>query len=358
MTYTGQSGNNMKFAIEMPTDEEGMMPLRCPNSSDHEFKMRNLINSDSKESSKLTSSLDNSPVTSIDNDMAVAKEGIYCPYCGIYREDPWDFLPQQKRRVEEAGQAMAEQFAHQAISDMLEKAFGKGSRSSSNRNLGVSISYEKESPPPIRSLHKVRIEETRNTLTCIKCNEIYAVYGLTSYCPQCGLLAPIQMLEQSIKKHRASIQILRDLPSKSLKEYKELGLIDDVYSNTLKDGFGALETYLREFYKDRMGVENKFKQGTFQRLEDAAEIYQRDLLIDLRGLLGSLVWKRLSIFAEIRHVLTHSQGIIDEKFKTKVPDWTQSLNQKIFVSETQIDEFLGILEVLVTGIGSRDQDEE
>lgn len=55
-------------------------------------------------------------------------------------------------RLTVAMEAAAEQYAHQALDDMLSKAFGKRAGSRSRSGFDVTISYQPGRPPPPRTL--------------------------------------------------------------------------------------------------------------------------------------------------------------------------------------------------------------
>ena len=166
--HEGSSSEGFTLSVSLPVDEDGLAPLQCPADAGHRFKVT------------LTQSPSGQP------------SNCYCPYCGT-RTATDEFLADQLPRLDAAMEAAAEQYAHQALEDMLSKAFGKPTGPRSRSGLfDVTISYQPGRPPPRRMLPTHDIEPTRRTMRCNRCSEAFAVYGLAIYCPTCGQLAPAQ----------------------------------------------------------------------------------------------------------------------------------------------------------------------
>lgn len=240
--------SGFRLGVAMPVDEDGLWPMRCPeHPEDHFFKIE---------------------VQQARDDATTSPEAeaarVYCAYCG-HAADLWDFAPEQYALVAEAALAAAEQMVASALDEMLGKAFGRQSRSSSRS--GISIEYTPGTPPPRRSLPELsEAEPTRRTMQCQVCHEVVAVYGLAIYCPRCGRLAPSQQFAELIRVHREGLAALDALPDGVKRALSESGALGANYENTIKDGFAALETYLKaRFEVEAPHVSLKKHGNVFQR---------------------------------------------------------------------------------------------
>src|SRR6266542_1405634 len=94
----------------------------------------------------------------------------------------------QQARVESAGQAMAEQYVHQAFDQMMRRTFGNMGRTPPRRDSFISIEwrYEPGRPPIPQPLYDYLEDRVRRTLACPRCGTHTAVYGATAFCPVCG----------------------------------------------------------------------------------------------------------------------------------------------------------------------------
>jgi hypothetical protein len=325
--HEGSSSEGFTLSVSLPVDEDGLAPLQCPADAGHRFKVT-LTQSPSGQSSNC-----------------------YCPYCGT-RAATDEFLADQLPRLDAAMEAAAEQYAHQTLEDMLSKAFGKPTGPRSRSGLfDVTISYQPGRPPPRRMLPTYDIEPTRRTMRCNRCGEAFAVYGLAIYCPSCGQLAPAQQLVELVRVQCDRLAALDGLDAQRRRDLVEAGVVTSIYESTFKDGFGALETYLKDrFQQEAKSVAKPPATTTFQRLLDTNELYQQQLGVDLEAAVGAQVWAALLQAAAIRHVLTHNAGVIDAKFLTRVTGWPQRVGERLQVRRADADRFLDVLEQFAAAV--------
>lgn len=326
-----RDAQGFRFGIALDVGDDGLWPMRCPiHPDDHLFKIKVTTNHD--DDRDLASDADDPPT--------------FCPYCG-HAADLWDFAPEQNARITEAAEAVVEQYVSSIFNNMFRDAFG-GRSSSSGGMVRVSTSYTPSPPPPRRQLPKQsEIEETRRTMQCQQCGEVVAVYGLAIYCPNCGQLAPVQQFQELIRLQRHGLAALADLPEQTKRGLIENGMLGATFENTVKDGFSALETYLkRRFELAVPDVELRARGSIFQRLDDTAELYRTHIGLDLPARLGAEGWERLKQAAAMRHVLVHNAGIVDARLLERLPEWPQQLGQRIQVSKSEADEFVDLLEEL------------
>ena len=322
--------DSFTLGVTLPGGEDGLWLMRCPqHPTDHVFKIVVTQNQDADETSDL-----------------------YCPYCGHHEDELWSFAPDQEARLQAAAEAAAEQYVSAELDAMFAKVFGGRSRSSSRRSgFGIEMTYKPGSPPPRRTLPMFEVEATRRTMQCGVCDERFAVYGLALYCPTCGQMAPAQQFAELIRVQQDRLAALDALPADHKRTLADGGVLSATYESTLKDGFGALETYLKgRFTTDAPTVSLNGKGAVFQRLDDAADLYRDHLGVDLPALVGPDAWKHLTRVAAIRHVLVHNAGIVDSKFLNRLPDWPQRVGQKVNVSEHDARRFLEVLGDLAAAV--------
>jgi hypothetical protein len=315
--YQGETPDGFTLAIAMPTGDDGLLPLVCPVEPDHRFKVR-VVQSSSGSSSDC-----------------------HCPYCGYTAPTP-DFMSAQMARIQEAAAGAGEQYLQQLMSSI----FGDvARRHSGSSGTGVSLSYKPGTPPPIRSLPTYEIEPTRRSMTCLQCGENFAVYGLAIYCPECGQLAPQQQLAELVRVQRDRLAALERLDNDTRRELKEAGVFTANYESTFKDGFTALETYLKNrFHREATNVTRQPSSTIFQRLDETNALYVAHVGVDLRQRAGQPLWDELQRAAAIRHVLVHNSGVIDDQFLVRQSGWPQHLGERIQVRRKDVDLFVDALE--------------
>lgn len=165
------SGGNVpgfKLGVEMTTDEQGLSPCQCPDEPSHRFKVA---------------------ATSTEQ---VVDSTMWCPYCGKHAPTR-DFMPEQMARARAAVAREATRRMERNLDKMMRDMAAKFSRRA-GRSGGITIQYKPAPRRLTRPLPTYEIEPTRRAMTCSRCNETCAVYGLATYCPACGRHAPAQQL--------------------------------------------------------------------------------------------------------------------------------------------------------------------
>jgi hypothetical protein len=314
--FQGESIDGFTVTVSVPIGRDGLSPLVCPLNKDHRFKVR------------VTQS-------------GGSSSDCHCPYCG-HVASTWDFMPAQMDRAEDAAAAVAEQYIHEMFSGVLAGVARQFSGSSSS---GFSMTYSPGGAPAPRAIRGYEIEPTRRSMTCLQCGEMFAVYGLAVYCPECGQLAPRQQFAELVRVQVDRLLAFELLDDAARRQFEESGVLTATLESTFKDGFSALETYLKNrFEREATNVAKQPASSTFQRLDDTNDIYKAQVGVDLRQKAGQALWDELQQAAAIRHVLTHNNGVIDAKFLARQPGWPQPVGQRIQVRRMDVDSFLDALE--------------
>lgn len=100
-----------------------------------------------------------------------------------------------------------------------------------------------------------------------------------------------------------------------------------------------------------MPIRLQGKGNILQRLEDAADLFVAAGYDDLRTELGPQTWQRLTGTWAARHLFTHNDGVVDQKYLAKVPSSSARVGQRLVVSEAicgqAIDDTTALCKALV-----------
>jgi hypothetical protein len=157
-----------------------------------------------------------------------------CPYCGRDGEPSNFITPAQLERAEAAVHAVAEQFMHQQIDNILGRTFGPGRRLRPGES-GVEITYTPAARPPIRTLPEIIEERVLRTITCPNCSTHYAVYGASAFCPVCGPRAATDTVLEAIAAARAALALEDHLPANQRDAARAAGVFDRLAADTVKN---------------------------------------------------------------------------------------------------------------------------
>jgi Zn finger protein HypA/HybF involved in hydrogenase expression len=183
------TSDGFRASLSLPADDDGFFGRECP-ACEQLFKI------------------------GIDEWEALPDDAlITCPYCGEQPEDVHDFMTgDQRERVDAALNAMAEQYAHGAVSDIFKRSFGSAPRRTGGGMFSFELTFHEGSPPPIRVLPEYVEREVRRTIKCGDCSTTYAVYGASAFCPVCGPRAAFATVVEAIGAARVALSLEDLLP--------------------------------------------------------------------------------------------------------------------------------------------------
>lgn len=291
----GSDGDRTEFSVPLSADDDELLGRECP------------VDECSPKYFKIT-------VASHDDDEApsLSDTSLTCPYCG--HNDGFGVFHTQ------AQIDWAKSLLFREVTEASARYLQKAVRPLNNIRGPIKITAKvTTSLPPI--LQYVE-EKLKRQTTCEQCNMKYAVYGVSYHCPFCG--------GGALSTHlRESAETIRVLAAEAERIGKKFGqeAHDKMLGNAYEDAVGLFEGFLKLVYRyglrKRMSAEDAdrlfAKLGTaFQRLDGAETILKRDLAIDLFDGVADPEKQNLSVVFSKRHLLTHSLGVVDKRYRTKV----------------------------------------
>jgi hypothetical protein len=303
--FLGDDGDgHAHFRVSIPLDDDGYFGRECP-SCDQQFRMCNE-----------------------DYDQLPDDLQLWCVYCG-HHDDHSEFMTSQQQ-----GRTMraASDYAHQLVSKMLDDTFGRMARRS--RPSIVRISYRSKPffPAPLPGIDEERLVRQRS---CARCGVRYAVFGEHRYCPVCGQLPALIAALDALNAEEARLDLLSELPDKTKATAREIGMLDRTYVDAIENTVAIVEATGERVFRERVDEPDNLLRGKgkiFQRLEDMADLFSDALGIDLRAAVGQ-EWLTLLEYWAARHVHTHNDGVVDDRYLHAVPSSPLRLGQRLAVSE-------------------------
>jgi hypothetical protein len=242
----------------------------------------------------------------------------YCPYC---REGapPANFLTKAQHQY--ALDAVASE-AIGAIDQMFQTALGGGTRKSPSGGLfSVELSYRSGGKPEVARPVE---EELRRDLICPHCQLEHAVFGLATWCPDCGRDIFVVHLEAELLVAR---RILGAVQERRASLGPRVAARD--IENALEDVVSVFEAVLKFFVRKSLVRGGKSIEETdrflervvrsqFQNPQVAAQLFREHLNDNLFAeIVGEVVTSMTQTFAK-RHPITHNLGIVDRKYLERV----------------------------------------
>ncbi|MGZ3117003.1 hypothetical protein [Streptomyces sp. H62] len=323
----GRPGKSVRIQVSVPSDGDGFFGRQCPDCS-------------------LIFRMDMQQYKALPDDLT-----LWCVYCGYHAEHS-NFLTQQQRKrlIQAAGN-----YGMQQISRRLGKALG--SRPSGSRRGGVSFSVTSKPfrPRPLPGINEERLVRIRS---CPDCQIDYAVFDEHRYCPVCGQLPATSVALDALQADTARLEALGALPSDTKALLREQGVFTRNWVDTVENVVGVVEALASSLFHAAVpdaDTRVRGKGAIFQRLDPMADLLVNAGFSDLRPVLGQARWQRLLTTWAARHVFTHNDGIVDDKYLAKVPNSSARSGQRLVLTEGMcrqaIEDTKALCEALVDALG-------
>ncbi len=272
-------------------------------------------------------------------------ERVYCPLCRHEAPAKSWFTKEQI----EIGKEQVTKHIHGIIGNAI-KEDARNFNQQQNRNsfikmsLNVTGTKSKHYILPIPSQEEMQLK-----IQCVECKSRYAVIGSAFFCPNCGHNSVDETFDNSIQKIESKIKnlpIIKTAIEKISKDEAEV-TCRSVIETSINECVVAFQRFCEmTFSKKSPGV--KIKQNAFQNLEIGGQ-YWKDLYNE-----SYVDWLSKREFSEInelfqkRHLLSHTEGIVDQKYIDKSHDKTYKVGQRIVVKEGDVLILVSLIKTLVS----------
>ena len=319
-----------EFSVEIASDDDGYLDRECPDDA----------------------CLQKFKVIEENWDAIGPRAGAHCPKCGhTSSRDRWHTTEQVEHAAKLAKQQAVFMF-RSALRDGLKKdarAFNQRQRrglvSISMNIRGSAPRRPPSGPTPVEQSLEQRIQ-------CDECQCRFAVRGAYYFCPACGV-------STADREAFLTLDRVHDLPrrlSALRSALLDIGTEDDadrqtqaVVESELKTAFSAFEAICKVL-ASRLPAAPKQNGNIFQRVEDGSTWWEDAIGQGYRAWLSGEEIAFLSRLVQDRHLLTHSNGIVDEKYLGRVPGTAARVGQRIHVRPEDAADAAGLLSKLTTGL--------
>jgi len=315
---TGSDQYSMNIAL--PTNEDGRMARECQNEkcSPGYFKVRS------------------------GTGITEGQEFAFCPYCRS-QAAPGDFVTKEQLRY---AKDLAVSEAEEGIEKMIKGALGlgpSGKKKIGGGFLSIEMSLKSGPKPAVRRPFE---EEVRRDVTCPFCGLDQSVYGLATWCADCGKDIFLTHVE-------AELAVIRYMLNDVGRRREQLGIrvaAKDL-ENCLEDTVSVFEAVLRAIvrrYKCQNGASDdevdKFFSSignAFQNISRSQEIFSTQVRVPLFYEMSTGGIELLSRAFQKRHPITHNLGVVDKKYIQRARS-AEAEGREILISEEEISEIVGI----------------
>lgn len=284
------------MVTKLPRDSDGFIDRQCTG----------------KECSKLFKVR---PGTGLDGN----QEG-FCPYCG-HKDDLHSFVTTGQRS-----------FAINNAKHQVRKAFQQDLKDIFGRNRSVTLKLSSNFPP--RYGHR----ELETKIVCPSCDLQYAIYGKFAFCPDCGKHNCAQMLEANLDIVRRQLKLAEASDDSELAQH--------MIENSLEDAVSAFDGFGRELVRlcaARKSLGTRADGFSMQSLILADQKLQKLFAVSLAAQFEGESFAFSSRMFQVRHLVAHKMGVIDEEYVRKASDPTATVGRKVQVRSEDVHLLVSVL---------------
>lgn len=313
-----------KISVPIEDDEEGFFDRECP-SEDCLFQFK---------------------VLSEDWKSKVRDEEVFCPNCG-HSDDSKKWWTQEQ--IEHAKKAALAQVTASIRGAMKLDADRWNSRRS--RNSFISMTMKVDNKPQHVPLPPAAAKPMQLKITCPACECLYAVIGAAYFCPACGHNAADLMFVQTVSGVRQSLDVLDTLRAAIADRDTAESTARLLIENSLQNAVTAFQRCAESLFAD-LPSSPKARRNAFQNIIEGDELWRSATGKSYVDHLSPSELNQLKLAFQQRHLLAHTQGIVDEDYVAKSGDTRYRPGQRLVIRADGVRELLGLIEKLVTGLQS------
>ncbi|MCW5631872.1 MAG: hypothetical protein KIT17_00915 [Rubrivivax sp.] len=328
LTIRSLGADQHRAHITLPRGADGRLARTCPNQacSPGYFKVK--------------------PGTGITGQQAVA----FCPYCRREAE-PDGFSTQEQLRY---AKDLVTREVHRGVDQMIRDSFKLGP--SGRRKLGggfvtMEVTLKSAPLPHVRPPFE---DEVRRDVICPHCTLDQTVFGLATWCADCGAdIFPTHTAAELdvVRRMLGDIARRREVLGRRVAAKDLENCIEDVVSI-----FEAAMKAMSTRYLVAAGASAEEAESQLRRYGNAFQNTARtqEVLSELLGVgaLPEVPWESLSAAFAKRHPITHNLGVVDRKYLERAQD-RQRPGREVRLVESEVEAALGHVSAALATVHSR-----
>ncbi len=313
-----------QISVSIPSDGEGYCDRECP-SVECQFQFK---------------------VHEEDWRDRVRDEEVFCPFCGHAAASGKWWTQQQIKHAKRAATAHVQHRIGRAIKHDADHWNCRQPRDSF-----IRITMKVENRPRHVFLPPAAAEPMRLKITCPACACRYAVIGAAFFCPACGHNAADLMFSQSITGIRNALNALAGvraaIPDPDTAETTARLIIE----NGLQNAVTAVQRYAEALYARYPSLQQP-RRNAFQNLSEGSDLWHSATAKGYSDYVDSTELAALTRFFQQRHLLAHTQGLIDAEYIARTGDTAYRIGQRLVIRGTPVRDCLALIEKLAAGMAS------
>ena len=274
----------------------------------------------------------------------VRDEEVFCPFCGHTANAQQWWTEEQLKHARDVALAK------------VQAALGGALRLDAQRfnqrrpKAGfISMSIRVDSRPQNVPIPYAAAAPMRLKIACGECGCRYAVIGAAYFCPSCGANAAelvFDLTAQGIRQSLDAVDAIRAaITDADTAENTCRLIVESALQNTVT----AFQRVAESLHA-RIAPTIKIRRNAFQNLAEGSALWAAATGDGYDKHLTAVEMGKLTTAFQQRHLLAHTQGVVDDDYIRKTDDMRYKSGQRLVIKRKAAVEALNLIEQLTHGI--------
>ena len=307
-----------EFPLTLITDKNGYLDRQCP-------KCENIFKIDAEDWENKIYKNPNSQI-------------MYCPRCKCVAPLVfWNTKKQLKK-----------------INKQIENSFSNYFKNLVDDLKGIKNNNSEADNIPIQSVlfentFAGSTDELFTNYICKECGTKYSVIGSAFFCPFCGYKSITNIFIEGLNNIEKQLKFIKyhlKIEDKNFVEDFNRKFIE----NNMVEVVSTFQMLASEIYEKLNGKLDGLND--FQNISKGSELLKKKCGYGYEKWLNEDELKELNIFFQKRHLIVHTNGIINKNYITKSGDTTYKEGQRLVIKEQDVLRLISIVKKLGEGLMS------
>ena len=267
-----------------------------------------------------------------------------CPFCGhCTGSDDWNT------------QEQSEHFRGVAIAH-VNRRLGRAMRRDTERwnrrqprNSFINVTMEVEGRPRRLPLPPAAAEPMQLKIACSQCGCRYAVIGAAFFCPGCGHNDAVVVFNMAMAGIRSTLDALAEVRAAVSDRDAAENTVRSLVEHGLQSAVTAFQRYAEVLYS-QLASAPKPRRNVFQNLTEGSDLWYNTTGKQYSNYLEPAEMVELRRAFQQRHLLAHTQGIVDQDYIAHSGDKSHRAGQRLVIGEVTVRYYLDVIQKLAAGL--------
>lgn len=281
----------------------------------------------------------------------VPDESVHCPICGMSEVSTEWNTPEQLEQIS----SVALRHVHGQLNNALSRGVRGANRSQPGGLISMTWSYRPGRLPVLVTATASDVMTQKST--CEVCGCRYSSVGAAFFCPACGHNSAISAFDSCVETVRKTTAALPEIRCVLVDTVGQDGAEDSVRhicENSLVKLVSAFQRFSEAHY-DGLAAADKpaARRNVFQNLDESSALWKTTLGWGYEDLLSSVDLSALRRYFQQRHLLAHSDGMVDQLYVDRSGDSSYQLGQRIVIRSEAVEQLADLVSVLAQAVRDR-----